>query len=34
MWDRGHNVRTRHRVERPAICGLTDGVSGIKLKYI
>lgn len=30
----GHSVRARRRVERPDVCGLTDGASGIKLKYI
>ena len=29
----GHSVWARHRVERPDVCGLTDGASGIKLKY-
>ena len=30
----GHSVWARRRVERPDVCGLTDGASGIKLKYI
>ena len=29
----GHRVRARPHVERPAVCGLTDGALGIKLKY-
>ena len=29
----GHSVWARRRVERPDVCGLTDGASGIKLKY-
>ena len=30
----GHSVWARRRVERPDVWGLTDGASGIKLKYI